>query len=418
MISRQIFATIIALYGTKPDAIGDEHYNWENVAPWPEGRADESQPLEKAPPKTRTRSAAKTPAAKKPAAKTSAQDRATDEAYPDDPLPDALPSRLTLPAKKGGKVDWTQTYTKWHKKLKSDWDTLEQHRHGEGQKLPWKCDETFLSDENVHHCIESVWATLHLDPKPSMRWMKGTSILDQFGRGSFNPLETQLMRPMGARSQKIIIPMTGNYRERSFNHVTDPGDHGGHHVCVLAERLGDGSPDLKGENAVDLTLFDSVGEGLYQDQVFAHARNMAQNSGWLGAQPDPTTQKLVPVHVRIRVRQQHRPVTPRQTGVEQCGLYVVLNAWATMLDIPIHNDVTRRGKTHDKTFIQDAHFLVNAAAAGLVHLRFIEAFFIKYGYAADGHGRNGPTVPDYATSDKPKRRRAIEHVVDPINLVS
>lgn len=130
---------------------------------------------------------------------------------------------------------------------------------------------------------------------------------------------------------------------------------------------------------VQVEVFDSLVDLVHIETIKQKAREIIDDSEWLVARGSG-----VPSPEVIFVR---RPV-PRQKGINTCGFSVILNAWATMLDIPICRDLSRCGRPRtgtydasDEAFFDTGLEIVNLALGGFMDSGTIQAFFNVYGYS-------------------------------------
>lgn len=83
----------------------------------------------------------------------------------------------------------------------------------------------------------------------------------------------------------------------------------------------------------------------------------------------------------------HYHTTPRQEGINACGMYVILNAWAAMLGIPVHPETKRRTYRDSPQSEEAPRFLalgleiINLALAGCMDTRTIQAYLNVHGYS-------------------------------------
>ncbi|CAD6576699.1 MAG: hypothetical protein ASARMPREDX12_007977 [Alectoria sarmentosa] len=151
--------------------------------------------------------------------------------------------------------------------------------------------------------------------------------------------------------------------------------HAGHLLLCVAE-LVDQQP-----MTVQIQIFDSRVGTVTPEQVAVKAQSIINLSGWLGVD-ESRTRVIYRIPIWKRV--------PQQVGVNTCGLHVIFNAWATMLGIPIHPNIFRRGRSSENEYdATDHRFLtlglgiVNLALEGFMDSATIQAFFNSYGYSAE-----------------------------------
>ncbi|CAF9922173.1 hypothetical protein IMSHALPRED_005603 [Imshaugia aleurites] len=96
-----------------------------------------------------------------------------------------------------------------------------------------------------------------------------------------------------------------------------------------------------------------------------------------------------------------------------CGFFVILNAWAVMLEIPIfRGEGRRKGCGHHNTFIKTGLKIVNLALAGFMDSRTIQAFMNSFGLSEeqDPNAAEDPARPcvDAVRMDRKRFRSALE----------
>ena len=115
---------------------------------------------------------------------------------------------------------------------------------------------------------------------------------------------------------------------------------------------------------------------------------------------------------------------PQQTEKSNaCGFHVILNAWAVMLGIPLHQgECRRKGCGHHKTFIKTGLKIVNLALAGFMDSRTIQAFMNVFGVSEeqDSSAAEDPARPrvDAVKMDEKRLRRTLERQQNNIELPS
>ena len=114
-------------------------------------------------------------------------------------------------------------------------------------------------------------------------------------------------------------------------------------------------------------------------------RDLVTNSGWLGVDIYGN-----PLAVQPNFVLEENQTVPDQQGINTCGLYVILTAWAQMLNIPITNSLTKDEKVRRranrnwrsyKQFHTTAIEIINLALAGYMDSETVQAFFNVYGYS-------------------------------------
>ncbi len=132
---------------------------------------------------------------------------------------------------------------------------------------------------------------------------------------------------------------------------------------------------------VQLTLYDSCPNTVPLNQVWSEACRIINRSGWLDLK-NSAAQVVYKFILCCR--------SPLQVGYNTCGLFTILNAWAVILDIPLHPFPLRRGRTKDdsfdpvdRRFLNEGLELVNLALEGFMDSATIQAFFNVYGYSVE-----------------------------------
>lgn len=130
---------------------------------------------------------------------------------------------------------------------------------------------------------------------------------------------------------------------------------------------------------VQVEILDSCVDPANLQRIKQIIPTMIERSGWLAGGSG-----IQPVY-----RYNEKPV-PRQVGGNTCGLYVILNAWATMLGVPIHPYWQRRrrfehyeGNDTDDAFLATGLRIVNLALQGFMDSATIQAFFNVFGYSVE-----------------------------------
>ncbi|KAL8784140.1 MAG: hypothetical protein Q9195_009164 [Heterodermia aff. obscurata] len=144
----------------------------------------------------------------------------------------------------------------------------------------------------------------------------------------------------------------------------------GHFLLAISTREPDGS--------ISTTLLDSSPGYVTPSEAAAAYRGLVTHSGWLGLNSDGTAAIQAPNFTAALT-----PTVPTQQGFNTCGLYVILNAWASMLEIPITANRQRRVRRSRsyKRFLSLALEIVNLALRGYMDSQTVQAFMIAYGYA-------------------------------------
>ena len=132
---------------------------------------------------------------------------------------------------------------------------------------------------------------------------------------------------------------------------------------------------------VQLEILDSRVGTVSVADIMSKAKTIISQSGWL-ANFGPRTEPVYRTPIQKQV--------PRQVGVNTGGLYVIFNAWATMLGIPIHPHELRRGRSEedegdaiDEAFLETGLQIINLALEGFMNSTTIQAFFNVFGYSVE-----------------------------------
>lgn len=157
--------------------------------------------------------------------------------------------------------------------------------------------------------------------------------------------------------------------------------HPAGHLLLCVAELVDARP-----MTVQLRIFDSRRGTVTEEQIALSAERIINRSRWLGS-AGPLIQVLYRPCIWNRV--------PQQVGINTCGLHVIFNAWATMLGIPIHTEILRRGRSReeendatDQRFLAQGLEIVNLALEGFMDSTTIQAFFNVYGYSVEQRFRD------------------------------
>ena len=143
------------------------------------------------------------------------------------------------------------------------------------------------------------------------------------------------------------------------------------------------------DDTISTTLLDSYPGYVTLSETTLAYRGLVTHSGWLGRNPDGTAATRAPNFTAALT-----PTVPIQQGGNTCGLYVILNAWASMFDIPITANPRRRVRdwsSYEK-FRSLALEIVNLALRGYMDSRTVRAFMVVYGYAKKTAAQNAPRI--------------------------
>lgn len=148
------------------------------------------------------------------------------------------------------------------------------------------------------------------------------------------------------------------------------------HLVLCVAELVDNEP-----KTVQIVLYDSRRDTMHWDEIVHNAKRVIEESKWLGVDHSKT---------EVVYREAIGIVIPQKTDNDTSGLHVILNAFAVMLGIPIHNDRHRRVPTEndrryatDDQFLTDGLRMVNLALAGFMDSSTIQAFFNVFGYSVE-----------------------------------
>ena len=159
----------------------------------------------------------------------------------------------------------------------------------------------------------------------------------------------------------------------------------GHFVLAAAERV-PGTTD-----GVRLTFWDSAPGNANRDVIRACVRNIVRYSGWMP--PD--------VWPRFIASEERWPESPRQIR-NTCGIHVILNAWAYMLNIPVNPRITMGSR-----FYHAALEIINLSLRGLMDAPTIRAFLHANSYAAP---QDFAHVQQVEASTRPDQPREMRHL--------
>ncbi|CAD6580995.1 MAG: hypothetical protein ASARMPREDX12_000332 [Alectoria sarmentosa] len=183
--------------------------------------------------------------------------------------------------------------------------------------------------------------------------------------------------------------------------TNQPSSDLGHLLLAVAEKH---SSKAK---TVHIEIRDSLNEFQDPHEIRDRARELAET--WLGGAVEISFTDIA---------------VPRQTGNSNaCGFHVILNAWAVMLGIPLHqNECRRKSCGHHKTFIKIGLKIVNLALAGFMDSRTIQAFMNVFGVSEeqDSGTAEDPAKPrvDAVKMDGNRLRRALERQQNNIEMPS
>lgn len=150
-----------------------------------------------------------------------------------------------------------------------------------------------------------------------------------------------------------------------------------HHLLAVAQVTDSGPIRIK--------LMDSSPGTIAKEHIHAVIAGLIMYSGWLGK--DGTRPCRVWPAIEF-----DECVVPEQELVNACGLNVVLNAWAEMLNISINPRRNRVKSCKDGSeemaesvdFLRQTIEIIDLAISGHMDTEIILAFMIYYGYADSG----------------------------------
>lgn len=251
-------------------------------------------------------------------------------------------------------------------------DGLVRHRRHKQKRDAQKKEKYFseiksstnMGVDDVLVGIAPVWEALRL--KGIEYAYAGVDVFDPVTAGGAS---LDLVGAVGGPN-KFIMPML-------LHCQSQPGTGSiGHLVLGVAEMI-----DAQ-EKKVRIDFYDSHPDIVERNVMRNKAREIVESSGWLDSGPPLKKQ---PTYVNSRYL-----TSPRQVGVNTCGLSVILNAWAVMLDIPFHPHHLRRAPRNDDIFLKRGLEIVNLAVAGCMDSRTIQAFLNVHGYSKE----QDPSTPD------------------------
>lgn len=240
-------------------------------------------------------------------------------------------------------------------------------------------NEKDLTDEEVVKGIIALWTTLQNQGKHFAFGSTNTflgyrsenfDVMDLAVKGPKYPFIMPLVFPPDSDDTEHGMPKSAFGRENSKDR---PSPGVGHHLLAVA-RVADGF--------ILVTVLNSLHNYVKREKIEEVVTSVVTRSGWLGK--DHSGDSALPVWPTIKFEY---PRVPTQEGVNTCGLYVILNAWATMLELEITPSRIRRRlprKERPQTpFITALMELINLAIAGYLDTETIVAFLVSYGYVVE-----------------------------------
>lgn len=131
----------------------------------------------------------------------------------------------------------------------------------------------------------------------------------------------------------------------------------GHHVLAIAKVIDT-------SNEVQITFLDSSPGFRDRTEIRDIARNVIKNSRWCRSETE------------IVWSRESWPDITIQGCTNTCGMHVVLNAWAYMLDLPL----AKLAKSPNAKFYRRALVMINLAMEGRMTGEVIHAFMQSYGF--------------------------------------
>lgn len=144
----------------------------------------------------------------------------------------------------------------------------------------------------------------------------------------------------------------------------------GHFVLAIAER--------RENKQIQITISNSGPRYARNGDLANAARTLVVYSGWLGINVNGNRLRVAPDFAPVAF-----PKVPLQRYGNTCGLYVILNAWAYMLGIPIRQERERHRNYPHTQFHKIALQIINLALAGFMDSLTIQAFLNVWGYAVE-----------------------------------
>lgn len=132
----------------------------------------------------------------------------------------------------------------------------------------------------------------------------------------------------------------------------------------------------KKENRVTVRHFNSA-NWTRSKGIERAAEGAVRFSGWLGLRPTGAGSSPEPVPFTGTFDHLFESV-PQQENGRDCGLHVIMSAWATLLNIPIGTgrpfaELRKRAHPRDR-FYQEGQRVIDCALAGCMNMRTIQAF--------------------------------------------
>jgi len=196
--------------------------------------------------------------------------------------------------------------------------------------------------------------------------------------------DASYVRPgIAGQRRKFIMPLilvAPNAIENALFGDDDGGYYcDNHYILAVAEVTDD-----EETHRIDVTTYDSFPGCMGAEHgamIRARAIEVIGTSQWLASSSDRIAGQPGPeADYDYRFIEQHVPHQTDFAGMDNtCGLFVILNAWAVMLGIPIARAPHRRPPQKD--FVATALEILNLAIAGCMDARTIQAFLNLQHYA-------------------------------------
>lgn len=139
--------------------------------------------------------------------------------------------------------------------------------------------------------------------------------------------------------------------------------------------------NMADSNKISISVWDSAPGHTSREIISEAYKGLVTHAGWLGLNNQGQPKLVSP-----QIDAAGYIETPKQQGGNTCGIYSILNAWAFMLNIPIHTspDRRRRGEWRKyKEFIDHAREIIDLALCGCMDSKTVQAFMNVYGYSVN-----------------------------------
>ena len=223
-----------------------------------------------------------------------------------------------------------------------------------------------IADDQLGLAIASVWEGLR---QYGIEFAYGTTDCFRFNRSPDNLMKdmTVVLQPNPLIMPLLFVPEypIGRRKAKGHNPV-------GHWTLAVAERSSATSEEVR------LIFMDSFPDHIPRPRQSAAAQGLVRYSGWMGVDAQGHALPTNPTFT------EEWRACPRQECGNTCGFYLILNAWAYMLGIPVHTSPFRRDRTGQrgaKFFQAKGLEIINLAIAGHMNSSVIQAFLNHYGYS-------------------------------------